>query len=84
MMETIKTKSSANDDKSQLVQMRLQPKTMQLLESISGMTNTTNRTLIISSSIQLAEAILKNVNAGGKVYIETKTGEKELLQIIGL
>jgi len=43
-MKSVDIKSNVNEDKSQLVQMRLQPKTLKSLENISGMTHTTNRT----------------------------------------
>ena len=70
-------------EKSQLVQMRLQPKTLERLQSLVNLTKTDNRTQLVSSSIQLSEEIMKSVEAGSKVYIETSDGKKELLKIIG-
>lgn len=75
---------SSNKEKSQLVQMRMQPKTLQLIENLSELTGTTNRTQLISSSIQLTEEIVKNIQAGSKVYIESKDGKRELLKIVGI
>jgi hypothetical protein len=72
------------DDKTQVVQMRLQPKTMERIQSLVDLTGTTNKTQLISSSIELTEEILKSVKQGGNVYIEGKDGKKELLKIIGL
>jgi hypothetical protein len=79
-LENIKS----NDEKSRLVQMRLQPKTLESLDSLSGMTRTTNKTLLVSFSIQLAEEIIKNLEDHSKIYIEHKNGEKEVLKIIGI
>ncbi len=80
-MDTINTPI----EKSQLVQMRLQPKTIQRLESLSELTGgTENKTTLVSISIQLAEEIIKSIKKGSKVYIETADGEKERLKIIGL
>ncbi len=82
-METTTLPSAG--EKSQLVQMRLQPKTMQRLESLAELTGgTENKTTLVSISIQLAEEIIKSIKKGSKVYIETPDGEKERLKIIGL
>ena len=83
-MKSEKIKSEVNEEKSQLVQMRLQPKTLESLESLSGMTRTTNKTQLVSFSIQLAEEIIKNLEDKSKIYIEHKNGEKEVLKIIGI
>ncbi len=74
----------SKEEKSQLVQMRMQPKTLELIQSLSTLTGTTNRTQLISSSIQLTEEIVKNLQDGAKVYIESKDGKKELLKIVGI
>jgi len=71
-------------EKSQLVQMRIQPKTLTSIENLTKMTGTTNRTQLISSSIQLTEEIVNSIKAGSKVYIEGKDGQRELLTIVGL
>ena len=84
MKTSEKTGDSPSAEKSQLVQMRMQPKTLELIESLSELTGTTNRTQLISTSIQLTEEIVKNIQAGGKVYIEGKDGRKELLKIVGI
>ncbi len=73
----------ATQEKSQLVQMRLQPKTLDRLQSLVDITKTDNRTQLVSSSIQLSEEIMRSVDAGAKVYIESPDGKKELLKIIG-
>lgn len=67
-----------------LVQMRLQPKTMQRLEHLVSLTGTTNRTQLISSSIHLAEEVVKNIEAGSKIYVETPDGKREVFKFIGL
>lgn len=73
----------SNQEKSQLVQMRLQPQTLERLQNLGNLTKTDNRTQLVSSSIQLSEEIIKSLNAGAKVYIETPDGKKELLRVIG-
>jgi hypothetical protein len=72
-----------SQEKSQLVQMRLQPKTLDRLQSLVELTKTDNRTQLVSSSIQLSEEIMKSIESGAKVYIETPDGKKELIKIIG-
>lgn len=75
---------SEPEDKSQLVQMRLQRKTLNRLENLAAMTKTNNRTQLISTSIELTEEIVKNLQTGAKVYIETPGGVRESLKIIGI
>ena len=71
-------------EKSTLVQMRLQPKTIERIKRLSELTGTENRTQLISSSIQLTEEIVKSLSKGGKVYIETPDGKKEVLKFVGI
>lgn len=78
------TENALVSEKSQLVQMRLQPKTLQIINSLSELTGTTNRTQLISSSIHLTEELVRYMQAGAKVYVESKDGTKELLKIIGI
>jgi len=70
-------------DASKLVQMRLQPKTLDRIDRLSKLTNTDNRTQLVSSSIQLTEELLSIIKAGSKLYIEKPDGTKELVKIIG-
>jgi hypothetical protein len=72
------------NDKSKLVQMRLQPKTLDRIDRLSEMTNTENRTQLVSTSIELTEELIRNIKQGSKIYIEKKDGTKELLKIIGI
>jgi len=83
-MAILEDNGTAVEEKSQLVQMRLQPKTLQRIQSLVDLTGTQNRTQLVSSSIQLTEEIVKSLHVGGKVYIEMPDGNKELLKIIGL
>ena len=71
-------------EKSKLVQMRLLPKTLERIESLSKLTGTENRTQLVASSIQLTEELISNLKDGSKIYIEKKDGTKELLKIIGI
>lgn len=72
------------NDKSKLVQMRLQPKTLESIEDLSKLTRTNNRTQIVSSAIELTADLLANLKQGAKIYIEKPNGQKELLKYIGL
>lgn len=76
--------NSPNEEKSKLVQMRMQPKTLESINNLTLLTGTTSRTQLVSSSIQLTEEIVKTIQEGGKVYIEGKDGQKQLLKIVGL
>jgi hypothetical protein len=67
-----------------LVQMRLQPKTMERINRLSEITGTTNRTQLVASSIELTEELMSNTKDGGKIYIERADGTKERIKIIGL
>lgn len=71
------------EDKSKLVQMRLQPKTLEKINRLSELTKTDNRTQLVSSSIQLTEELLSIIKDGSKLYIEKPDGTKELVKIIG-
>ena len=83
--EPLISAATEKETKSQLVQMRLQPKTMERLENLAEMTQISNKTQIISSSIQLAEEILNIVRKEkAKIYIETPDGKKEAIRIVGL
>lgn len=68
---------------SKLVQMKLQPKTLERIDRLSKLTNTDNRTQIVSSSIQLTEELLSILKGGSKIYIEKPDGTKEFVKIIG-
>ena len=72
------------EEKSTLVQMRLQPKTIARIKRLSELTGTENRTQLISSSIELTEEIVKSLSKGGKVYIEMPDGKKEVLKFVGI
>lgn len=74
----------APSEKSQVVQMRLQPKTLNRLQNLADITQTSNKTQLVSSAIELTEEIVKNLKLGSKIYIETADGKKETLKIIGI
>lgn len=85
MAAVVEKSSKEQEGKSQLVQMRLQPNTLKRLESLINLTDTTNKTQLVSSSIQLTEEIIKSIKRdNAKVYIETPDGKKEIIRIIGL
>ena len=72
----------SSSENAKLVQMRLQPKTLERLTRLSELTHTTNKTQIISTALQLAEVILKSQATGGKIIIEKQDGTREALQVI--
>jgi hypothetical protein len=67
-----------------LVQMRLQPKTMNRINRISEMTGTANKTQLISTSLEVLEEFLKSERKGAKIFIENPDGTKQQLKIVGL
>ncbi|HEU4495421.1 MAG TPA: hypothetical protein VFR70_00040 [Flavobacterium sp.] len=84
-MEARADKKENHEQKSKLVQMRLQEKTLEKLQNLSKLTDTSNKTQLISSSIQLTEELVKSmVKDHAKVYIEMPNGQKQLIKIIGL
>ena len=70
--------------KPQFVSMNLSSSTVEHIENIKQLTNETNRTRIIATSVKLTNEILKNIKSGSKVYIEREDGTKEILNIIGI
>lgn len=82
--ELVVGSTAVSNDKSKLVQMRLQPKTLESINDLSKLTRTDNRTQIVSSAIQLTAELLSNLKQGAKIYIEKPNGQKELLKFIGL
>ena len=71
------------EDKSKLVQMRLQPKTLEKINRLTELTKMSNRTQLVSASIQLTEELLSIIKGGSKLYIERPDGTKETVKIIG-
>jgi hypothetical protein len=71
-------------EKSTLIQMRLQPKSMQRINDLTDLTGIRNRTQLIANSIELTEELVKNAKDGAKIYIERKDGTRELIKIVGL
>ena len=72
------------NDKSTLVQMRLQPDTLERIEKLSKLTQMDNRAQLISSAIRLTDDMINMVKNGAKLYIEKPDGTKELLRITGI
>lgn len=73
-----------SQDKSTLIQMRLQPRTMERINALTEITGSNNRTQLIANSIELTEELLRSARDGAKIYIEKKDGSKELLKIVGM
>lgn len=73
-----------NQDKSTLVQMRLQPETLERIEKLSKTINMDNRAQVISSAIRLTDDMVNIVKNGAKLFIEKPDGTKELLKITGI
>jgi len=74
---------SENEEQTQLVQMRLKPRTLEKLESLSNRSGISNKTQVIANAIQFTELISESIHSGGKIYIE-KDGKRELLTILGI
>jgi metal-responsive CopG/Arc/MetJ family transcriptional regulator len=72
------------NDKSTLVQMRLQPDTLERIDKLSKITQIDNRAQLISSAIRLTDDMVNMVKSGAKLYIEQPDGTKELLKITGI
>lgn len=72
-----------SEDQTQLVQMRLRPKTLEKLEKLSHLSGISNKTQVIANAIQFTELISETIHSGGKIYIE-KDGKRELLTIVGI
>jgi hypothetical protein len=64
-----------------IVKMQLQPRTVQSLENLVKLTSIENRAQLIAFSIQLTEVIVRKMEAGAKVYFQTKGGDKRFLKI---
>ncbi len=72
------------EEKTQLVQMRLRPKTIERIDKLSKNSGIVNRTQLVSTAIEVTEALSEYIRAGGKIYIEKKDGTKERLNINGI
>lgn len=72
------------NDKSTLVQMRLQPDTLERIDKLSKITQMDNRAQLISSAIQFTDEMINMVKSGAKLYVEKPDGTKELLKITGI
>jgi hypothetical protein len=78
------TTVNKNEEDSKLVQMRLQPKTLDRVQHLTSLMGTQNRTQIVSASLQIAESLLKDVKDGSKIYVERPDGTRELLMFVGI
>ena len=75
--------NETNKETTTLVQMRLQPKTLQRIEKLSEITGISNRTQLVANSIELAEELVKSEKGGAKIYIELPDGTRERIKIVG-
>jgi DNA-binding response OmpR family regulator len=73
-----------SNDKTTLVQMRLQPDTLERIDKLSKITNMDNRAELISSAVRITDDMINLLKAGAKLYIEKPDGTKELLKITGI
>ena len=71
-------------EESKLVQMRLQPKTIDSINHLSEISGAENKALIISTAVTLAEKLVTYMKRGSKVLIENPDGTTELLTIWGM
>lgn len=68
--------SLAIEEELQTVQMQLKPTTMKRLQYVSELMGAKNGASAVATSIQITEEVLKNINAGGKLYVESPNGQR--------
>ena len=71
------------EDKSELLKLRFQPKTMERINRLSEITHANNRAQLVASSIRLTDELLAILKEGSKIYIEKPDGTKELVNVLG-
>jgi flagellar hook assembly protein FlgD len=73
------TTSTTTTTTTQLVQMRLRKRTMDSIAHLQELSNSTNRTNLVSSSIQITEELVSRIRKGAKIIIEENGEKKELI-----
>lgn len=74
---------SDTNEGTQLVQMRLKPKTIERIDSLGRRSGTSNRTQVVANAIQFTEVLSEYIHSGAQIYVE-KDGKRELLKIVGI
>ena len=69
---------------TRLIQMRLRPKTIETISRLQQVTGVSNRTQLVSASVEIANEVMSSLKEGAKVYIERPDGRKELLKVVGI
>ena len=68
----------------QLVQMKVSPKTLEILENLKQSMQEDNRSKIIRESLELTNTMINTIKSGGKVIIEEKNGERSRVILPGI
>ena len=76
--------AKSTSEKKKLVQMRLNSSTLDRIENMSKMTGITNRTHLVTSSIQIAELIMEEANNGAVISLKRPDGTTRELTIVGI
>jgi galactitol-specific phosphotransferase system IIB component len=71
--------STTTTTTTQLVQMRLKTRTMASISHLQDLSGNTNRTDLVSSSIQVTEELFSRIKNGAKIIIEENGEKKELI-----
>lgn len=77
-------KETRQERDSQLVQMRLSPKTMDHVKHLKKLTGISNRTQLVASAIQLTDILRSKTEAGGRLCVENPDGTKDYITVVGL
>ena len=70
------------ENNTKLVQMRLRPKTLRAINSLSKSTDNKNKTHVVASAIHLTNEIIQTISTGGKLCIEDKNGYVQNVKFI--
>jgi hypothetical protein len=77
--------TESNQQPAKVVQMRLRPSTIERIEHIARLMDTTNKTNVVSLSINVLENLAESVvKDNAKIYLENPDGTRSKLIIPGL
>lgn len=66
-----------------LVQMKLNPCTMEKINELKELIGEDNRTTLTANAIAIYHELAKSVRSGGKVYIKNPDGSRDRLILVG-
>ena len=68
-------------DKHILVEMKLLPETVALVERLQKQMGASNRTDAVARSLELARLVVQAIEDGSRVYVETAAGDRRRLVV---